>query len=394
MIGPIWRSGSSRSPRSASTSVFLVSFCFAILGLGVIVLFVPNAARARGAPPLSLRAVRPAAGARVSGPGVAASLLGRRDDQRRIPLPGPPAPASTSRRLFPLLFVGTALAFMLLAVPVGRLADRIGRGRVFLGGYVLLLPVYASLLAPAAGVPALSWRCSSRRVLRSDRRRAGRARVLDARRGPPRERPRRAHHGHEPGALRGLRRLRRAVDVGRARIPRCSCRGAALVVALVVTGVRAALHARGARRCVVRGRLRVARDRLHAGGGRRGRERGDGSAQDRRRAGSTHRAVRPPVPRVPRDQQDGGPGAHGRADLDAGDRPGRHAPPDRPALRAGLRSALGWHLHRPQPLAHRRLRGAAARRRTAASATRSASTASRVARASPRTAATARRPRS
>ena len=36
--------------------------------------------------------------------------------------------------VFPLLFVGTALVYMLLAVPAGRLADRVGRGRVFVGG--------------------------------------------------------------------------------------------------------------------------------------------------------------------------------------------------------------------------------------------------------------------
>ena len=41
--------------------------------------------------------------------------------------------------------------FMLLAAPVGRLADRIGRGRVMLGGYVLLLGVYATLLGAVGG---------------------------------------------------------------------------------------------------------------------------------------------------------------------------------------------------------------------------------------------------
>jgi MFS family permease len=45
--------------------------------------------------------------------------------------------------------------FMVLAVPVGRLADRIGRGRVFLGGYVLLLGVYLLLLGPVGGWPLL-----------------------------------------------------------------------------------------------------------------------------------------------------------------------------------------------------------------------------------------------
>src|SRR5204863_6603772 len=52
---------------------------------------------------------------------------------------------------FPLLYVATALIFMLLAVPVGRLADRVGRGLVFVGGYVLLLLVYVSLLLPVEG---------------------------------------------------------------------------------------------------------------------------------------------------------------------------------------------------------------------------------------------------
>src|SRR5919198_1091823 len=48
--------------------------------------------------------------------------------------------------LFPLLFVASSAIYMLLAVPMGRLADRIGRGRVLLGGYTLLLGVYATLL--------------------------------------------------------------------------------------------------------------------------------------------------------------------------------------------------------------------------------------------------------
>jgi MFS family permease len=58
-------------------------------------------------------------------------------------------------RYLPLLFVGSALVFMVLAVPMGRLADRVGRGRVFVAGYLLLLAVYSSLLLPSISVGAV-----------------------------------------------------------------------------------------------------------------------------------------------------------------------------------------------------------------------------------------------
>ena len=47
-----------------------------------------------------------------------------------------------SARYFPLLFVGTALVYLLLAVPLGRLADRIGTQPIFLAGNALLMVMY------------------------------------------------------------------------------------------------------------------------------------------------------------------------------------------------------------------------------------------------------------
>jgi MFS family permease len=51
----------------------------------------------------------------------------------------------------PLLYVATSLVYLILAVPAGRLADRIGRARVLIGGYALLLVAYTSLLLPSLG---------------------------------------------------------------------------------------------------------------------------------------------------------------------------------------------------------------------------------------------------
>ncbi|HEY7076792.1 MAG TPA: hypothetical protein VH418_15550 [Solirubrobacteraceae bacterium] len=53
--------------------------------------------------------------------------------------------------VFPLLFVGVSAVFTVLAAPLGRLADRTGRGRVLLAGYAMLLGVYALVLGPLGG---------------------------------------------------------------------------------------------------------------------------------------------------------------------------------------------------------------------------------------------------
>jgi MFS family permease len=57
--------------------------------------------------------------------------------------------------LFPLLYVGTSLSYLTLAVPAGVLADRWGRWQVFLLGYGALLAVYVLLLSRAAGPAAV-----------------------------------------------------------------------------------------------------------------------------------------------------------------------------------------------------------------------------------------------
>ncbi|MDN4612878.1 MFS transporter [Leifsonia sp. F6_8S_P_1B] len=54
---------------------------------------------------------------------------------------------------FPLLYVGTNIAFLALAVPFGRLSDRIGRARMFVIGHLALLGTYVAAALPVAGLP-------------------------------------------------------------------------------------------------------------------------------------------------------------------------------------------------------------------------------------------------
>jgi MFS family permease len=163
MLGPLIAFGLLSLTPGAFDAIFVVSFCFALLGLAVLVLFVENQsapAPAREKP----EPIAPASAADV------ARLLGR-SGYRRLVIAGGLLGLVTisdaflylglqrklefTSSLFPLLAVGTALVYMLLAVPFGRLADRVGRGRVFCFGYGLLLLAYGALLTPAAGDAAV-----------------------------------------------------------------------------------------------------------------------------------------------------------------------------------------------------------------------------------------------
>jgi MFS family permease len=160
MLGPLAAFAVlSTAPRSYD-AVFVVSFCVALVGLSILVLFVEN-------PPSARRERTPRENVSIRD---AVGLLKTRRFQALL-LAGTPLALFTisdgflylaiqrhlafDERFLPLLFTGAALAYMVLAVPVGRLADRIGRGRIFILGYAALLPVYASLLVPAAGLVVL-----------------------------------------------------------------------------------------------------------------------------------------------------------------------------------------------------------------------------------------------
>lgn len=153
MLGPLIAFGLLWIAPGEFDSIFVASFCIGLIGLAVMGLFVENrSAPAPDAEHVSLRA--------------AVRLLGTRRFATLVAVGGALALVTVSDgflfialqrhldfevRVLPLLFVGTAFAYMVLAIPVGRFADRIGRGRVFVFGYAPLLAAYALLLLPAGG---------------------------------------------------------------------------------------------------------------------------------------------------------------------------------------------------------------------------------------------------
>jgi MFS family permease len=158
LVGPLLAFGLLALAPDAFDAVFVVSFCLALIGLGVIVLFVENPPREavlEDDPPLERATLRGAAmlfrESRFRLLTVLAAILGLFTISDAFLYLGIQRRLDFDPTYLPLLYVGTALVYMLLAVPVGQLADRIGRGYVFLGGYALLLLVYALLLLPTFG---------------------------------------------------------------------------------------------------------------------------------------------------------------------------------------------------------------------------------------------------
>ncbi|MDU0293863.1 MFS transporter, partial [Saccharothrix longispora] len=133
--------------------VFVVSGCFAAIGLIVLVAFVrENPRPAPTGPRPSIRAglglLRQAGYRRVA---VASALLGLATLSDAFVFILVQQATGAPLHLLPLLPLGTALVFLLAAAPLGRVADRVGRWPVFLGGHVALLAVYALLLVPGTG---------------------------------------------------------------------------------------------------------------------------------------------------------------------------------------------------------------------------------------------------
>jgi MFS family permease len=157
LLGPILAFALLKYNPGAYDSVFVVSLCVAVLGLGVICFFVRNptrpaadglAAAASPAAPAGRQLMANKTFRRILLAGALLSLMTVSDAFIYLVWEQKTTMDSTA---FPLLFVGTALSYLLLAIPLGRLADRIGRAPVFIAGHVMLIGCYLVLRAAGAG---------------------------------------------------------------------------------------------------------------------------------------------------------------------------------------------------------------------------------------------------
>ena len=149
MLGPILAFVILTALPGAFDVVFVTSFLVALVGVAVITLFVENRSGVREPSP------QPAATATIwqllATPEfrhlflctLVLSVMTMSDAFVYLVLQRQLNFAAGS---FPLLYVLTSLGFLILAIPAGRLADRVGRFRVFVGGYAVLIVLYALLI--------------------------------------------------------------------------------------------------------------------------------------------------------------------------------------------------------------------------------------------------------
>lgn len=130
--------------------LWLVSFVIALIGVAALALLVPFARRTATDPTVSSDRQHPVGKwlspslLRLGTCGSVLAVLTVSDgflylmlQERTQIAPG----------FVPLFYVGTALAYMVFAVPAGLLADRVGRTRIFVAGYALLLALYGLIYA-------------------------------------------------------------------------------------------------------------------------------------------------------------------------------------------------------------------------------------------------------
>ena len=138
------------------STIFVVSLAFALLGVVILGILVPNKrpraerATAQAEPKARFR-WRDLNDPRLRRLLLTAGLLGLVTVGDGFIYLVLQSKSGFATEYFPLLYVGTNLAFLALAIPLGRLADRVGRGRIFILGHIALLGADICAALPSTG---------------------------------------------------------------------------------------------------------------------------------------------------------------------------------------------------------------------------------------------------
>ncbi len=146
-VGPLLAFWILASMPGRFDAVFVISFAVALIGLAVLVLLVDDrrggdrdSARQTAFDLRKLLRHRPFES--IAGVAMLTSFVVVSDAFLYLLLQWRRGGGAES---IPLLYAGTAAAYLILAAPLGRLADRIGRAPVFLMGQVFMVAVYAGV---------------------------------------------------------------------------------------------------------------------------------------------------------------------------------------------------------------------------------------------------------
>jgi MFS family permease len=140
------------------TSVFVVSCAAALLGLAVLVFLVPDLRPSRlstlegqfARPSLRLFADR-----RLGGLLAASGLLAVLTISDGFLFLALQQREELALKWFPLLFVGANVSYLVLSIPFGRLADRVGRARLMVAAHVFLVGACLCVAGPVHGAGAV-----------------------------------------------------------------------------------------------------------------------------------------------------------------------------------------------------------------------------------------------
>jgi MFS family permease len=159
LLGPLLAFALLTAKPGDYSTVIVASIAVGFIGVAQLTLFVRNAGarpaddepRVRG-----VAVLRSLVGRRAYGPVlIAGFVLGAFTVSDALLYLTFQRHSSMGLQYFPLLPVGTSLVYLLLAVPLGRIADARGRRRIYLLGFALLGCGYLMLLTPDPGTGRL-----------------------------------------------------------------------------------------------------------------------------------------------------------------------------------------------------------------------------------------------